>query len=511
MSLLSRGFRNKARVLSPARLAPSLTSFTLNNSTHNPDVIKTLIPNKIGSNLQITQGARFSSSSPSTDSISDDVPTTGGADQQQHSEQIREAVRPGATSLPSLTTLLFKVSDRPGALEEALRLFWKHDINMTRIESRPSQGAAYTYDFFVDFEGEFRTPKVEHLVSDLERTCVDVIHMEPRKVPWFPKSLADLDRCIKTLDAGADLESDHPGFNDEEYRRRRQMICDLNRDYRTGDPIPFWEYTAPEIETWGSVYRKLQSLFPRYACKQYRYILPLLEQNCGYGVDRIPQLESISSFLRQTTGFRLRPVSGLLSARDFLAGLAFKVFFSTQYIRHSSRPLYTPEPDICHELIGHAPMFADPDFAEFSHRIGLASLGASDEDIERLATCYWFSVEFGLCREGKNNDEIKAYGAGLLSSFGELEYSCSPERPAGGTEDRPVYEEWNPYRAAVQEYPITTYQPKYFVADSLREAKEKMIDFCDSIPKPFQIRYNEHASTISVDRSIEEIIPEEKG
>lgn len=127
-----------------------------------------------------------------------------------------------------------------------------------------------------------------------------------------------------------------------------------------GQEIPRVAYTKNEVETWGVVYDKLRGYTAQFAVSQYNEILPQMEQHCGYSRTNIPQLQDISGFLKSRTGFSLRPVGGLLSARDFLNGLAFRVFFSTQYIRHHSVPLYTPEPDIVHELLGHAPMFADP-------------------------------------------------------------------------------------------------------------------------------------------------------
>jgi phenylalanine-4-hydroxylase len=138
-----------------------------------------------------------------------------------------------------------------------------------------------------------------------------------------------------------------------------------------------------------------------------------------------------------------------------------------------------PFPDRDRAFRRHVPMFVDRDFCDFSQEIGLASLGASDEDIARLARCYWYSVEFGLCREdGKN----KAYGAGLLSSFGELEHACRERADDGERgeveeeegedgEERPEMRPWDPEAAASVEFPITKYQPVYFVAESLQDGE----------------------------------------
>jgi len=148
--------------------------------------------------------------------------------------------------------------------------------------------------------------------------------------------------------------------------------------------------------------------------------------------------------------------------------------------------LYTPEPDVCHELIGHVPLFADPAFAEFSQEIGLASLGASDEEVKRLATCYWFTIEFGLCRQ---HGDLKAYGAGLLSSFGELEYCLTNE---------PKVSEFDPAVTGVTEYPITKYQPLYYVTNSFDDAQRKMSEYASTIDKPFKARYDPYTQSIEL-------------
>ncbi|XP_071524848.1 protein henna isoform X1 [Panulirus ornatus] len=388
------------------------------------------------------------------------------------------------------TTLIFSMSEEVGALANALKVFQAQNVNLLHIESRPSRRDA-KYEFMVECDSS--RGNLGAAMEQLRANCsyfqvISRNHLDNKDtVPWFPRKIADLDRFAnQILSYGSELDADHPGFTDPVYRKRRKYFADIAYNYKHNQEIPRVDYTQEETRTWGMVFRNLTKLYKTHACKEHNEVFPLLMENCGYREDNIPQLQDVSNFLRDCTGFTLRPVAGLLSSRDFLAGLAFRVFHSTQYIRHSSKPLYTPEPDVCHELLGHVPLFADPAFAQFSQEIGLASLGAPDEFIEKLATCYWFTIEFGICRQ---NGELKAYGAGLLSSFGELEYCLS---------DKPELRPFEPIKTSVQKYPITEYQPVYYVAESFENAKQKMIQFAATIPRPFSVRYNPYTQSMEI-------------
>merc|ERR1711970_1594952 len=387
-------------------------------------------------------------------------------------------------------SIIYSLTEAVGALAESLKIFKKHQVNLLHIESRSSIKVP-GYEFMVELDST--TGDIEGALEDI-KTHSSIFEIFTRNykdnaeaVPWFPRRIQDLDKFAnQILSYGSELDSDHPGFTDQVYRARRKEFADIAFHYKHGTPIPTVDYTQVEKDTWRTVYNKLTTLYKTHACYEHNHVFPLLEENCGYSPNEIPQLQVVSDFLRSVTGFTLRPVAGLLSSRDFLAGLAFRVFHSTQYIRHHTRPNYTPEPDVCHELLGHVPLFADPAFAQFSQEIGLASLGASDDFIQKLATCYWFTVEFGICRQ---NGQLKAYGAGLLSSFGELEWCLS---------GKPELKPFEPEKTGVQSYPITEHQPIYFVTESFEQAKQKIIDFAATIPRPFGVRYDPYTQTIEL-------------
>jgi len=246
------------------------------------------------------------------------------------------------------------------------------------------------------------------------------------------------------------LGEEHPGFNDPAYRERRNEIATAATLWRPGEPTPQIGYTDTENEIWRTVSRELRARHARYACREFlaaKAALALPE-------DRVPQLDEVTDRLRPLTGYRYHPAAGLVALREFYGSLADRVFHSTQYVRHPSEPLYTPEPDIVHEVIGHGNMLASPRFAELKRLAGEAARRVrTDEALQLIADVFWFTLEFGVVWE---DGELRAYGAGILSSYGEIE-------EFRGMEIRPL----DFAEMGAIEYDITKYQPVLYAADSM--------------------------------------------
>jgi phenylalanine-4-hydroxylase len=145
-----------------------------------------------------------------------------------------------------------------------------------------------------------------------------------------------------------------------------------------GEKVPYFAYNEEETELWGKVWDRLYPKLMQHGCKEYIKNFHRLEEVDLFKRDKIPQFSDLNQFLQEETNWRMKPVSGILSPREFFNCLAFRTFCCTQYIRHHSKPEYTPEPDICHEYLGHVPMFADPMVCDIAQLIGILSLGATN-------------------------------------------------------------------------------------------------------------------------------------
>jgi phenylalanine-4-hydroxylase len=252
-----------------------------------------------------------------------------------------------------------------------------------------------------------------------------------------------------------ELAGDHPGASDPAYRERRNQIAAAAVAWQPGEPLPRIEYTDAEHDVWRIVSRELAPKHAKYACRDFRDAAAAL----ALPSDRIPQLDEVTAGLEPLTGFRYHPAAGLVPLREFYGSLGDGIFHSTQYVRHGAMPLYTPEPDLIHEVIGHGNLLASPRFAAIKREAGLAAQRVeTDAALQFLADVFWFTIEFGVMRE---DGEVRAYGAGILSSYGEIE-------EFRGADLRPL----DLLEMGTLEYDITKYQPVLFCADGTGELED---------------------------------------
>ena len=215
-----------------------------------------------------------------------------------------------------------------------------------------------------------------------------------------------------------ELEPGHPGLGDEEYIRRRKelfALCRKHRLERLGPPII--AYTPEETRIWREVSPKLDELHVKHASQIYLQA----KRELVITREAIPQLRHLSERLGPETNMHLVPAEGALPYRTFYQYIAERGFPVTQFIRHGSHPEFTPEPDMIHDCLGHVPPLMNHDYAELLVLIGKAVAATTHgEHVLALKRFSWFSIEFGLIEEGP---DIKVFGAGILSSTGEIPYS----------------------------------------------------------------------------------------
>jgi phenylalanine-4-hydroxylase len=223
---------------------------------------------------------------------------------------------------------------------------------------------------------------------------------------------------------------------------------------------PYDHYSHENHQTWRRLYARMLPRWQRYANP---FFLKGIDSLC-LDPTRVPRLEDVNQFLCPLTGFRAKAVSGYIPAFQFFDCLRQREFPTTVTIRSGDSLDYLPEPDIFHDIAGHVPMHTDPHFAETLVRFGecartAASLGKSVDElksiIRAMARFFWFTIEFGLMR---HDNDLKVYGSGLLSSYGEIEHAID----SAEVQRFPLQLEW----VINQSFEIDHYQPLLFVVDS---------------------------------------------
>lgn len=232
---------------------------------------------------------------------------------------------------------------------------------------------------------------------------------------------------------------------------------------------PYEQYSDENHDAWRRLYARMDERWHRYANERF---LQGIDNLC-LDPTRVPRLDDVNKFMAPLTGFRAKPVSGYVPAFLFFDRLRNREFPTTITIRDAATLDYLPEPDIFHDIAGHVPMHTDKAFADALVRFGdcahtaaeiVAGITDEKEKVRRvtsvfkaLARFFWFTVEFGLMR-GTHPGELKVYGSGLLSSFGEIAHAI--DSPA--VQRFPVQLEW----VINQYFEIDHYQPLLFVVDS---------------------------------------------
>ena len=230
-------------------------------------------------------------------------------------------------------------------------------------------------------------------------------------------------------------------------------------------------YTAEDFSVWKTLYDRQMPHLRAHACAAYLRALDTV----GFCAERIPDFAVLEEVLRPLTGWGIKVVPNISEAREFFGSLAQKRFTATCWLRTMAQLDYIEEPDMFHDVFGHVPMLTDIYICDYLH--GLSEIAkkysTNEEVIEAIARLYWYTIEFGLVQEG---EQLKIYGAGILSSIGETVYALS---------DTPAKVPFDVRKIIETPYIKDSFQKQYFVLKSMQQLK----DCLPGLEKHFEKKY----------------------
>jgi phenylalanine-4-hydroxylase len=232
------------------------------------------------------------------------------------------------------------------------------------------------------------------------------------------------------------------------------------------------KYTAQDHGTWKTLFNRQIDTLKGRVCDEYFEGLKTLHLTA----DEVPNYEKMNKYLRAATGWEVLPVPGLIASRPFFSMLANRQFPAGTFIRTPEQLDYLEEPDIFHDVFGHVPLLTNPSYALYMQEYGRGGLNAMErKGVKFLARLNWYTIEFGLIKSG---GEIKAYGAGIMSSYGEAKYVRG--------DSSPNFLQFDLERVLRTGYYIDDFQATYFTIDSFEAL------FKECIERPFIPLYEEY-------------------
>jgi phenylalanine-4-hydroxylase len=227
-------------------------------------------------------------------------------------------------------------------------------------------------------------------------------------------------------------------------------------------PQAWCDYSPAEHAIWDLLFQRQCEMLPGRAAPAFLDGLDVLRMS----KPGIPDFEELSERLRGLTGWRVVAVPGLVPDEDFFRHLANRTFVAGRFIRAPDQIDYLQEPDVFHDVFGHVPLLANPVFADYMQAYGEGGLRSLDFGaMHRLARLYWYTVEFGLIRDGA---DLKLYGAGIVSSYGESRFALDDASPHRIGLDLK--------RVMRTRYRIDNYQQTYFVIDSFEDLLRQTLE-----------------------------------